>query len=104
MLLKNYVVRKSEYNGLVKNVYAIKTIDTSNLVKKLTITQKLMKLKKNIADHDHGNKYITTQEFNKLTAEHFASRLAPENFPGKNDIAALIQKTDSDYKLKTYIP
>ena len=31
------------------------------------MTQKLVKLKKN-TDHDHV-KYITTQEFNKLTSE-----------------------------------
>ena len=34
--------------------------DTSNLVKKLTITQKLVKLKK-ITNHYHSNKYIATQ-------------------------------------------
>ena len=36
--------------------------DASNLVRKLTITQKLVKLKKNKLDHDH-DKYVTTQEF-----------------------------------------
>ena len=34
-----------------------------------------MKLKK-ITDHDDSNTYNTTQEFNKLTAENFATRLA----------------------------
>ena len=33
-----------------------------------------MKLKK-ITDHDHSNKYITTQEFNKLTLENVSARL-----------------------------
>ena len=28
--------------------------------------------KKIITDHYHSNKYITTQEFNKLTAANFA--------------------------------
>ena len=44
-----------------------KTPNVIDLVKKLTIRQKLMKLEKKNTDHDHNNKYITTQEFNKLT-------------------------------------
>ena len=42
---------------MVKNVNAIQTTETSNLVKKkkMIITQKLMKLKKSISDHDHIN-------------------------------------------------
>ena len=53
------------------------------------MTQKLMKLKKKITDHSH-DKYITTLEFNKLTAENFAARLAQAN---------LVTKTDFDGKL-----
>ena len=34
-----------------------------------------MKLKK-ITDHDHSNKYITTQEFSKLTSQNYTARLA----------------------------
>ena len=49
-----------------------------------------MKLKKN-TDHDHSNKYITIQEFNKITAENSASRLAEANLASKNDIAALVK-------------
>ena len=42
-------------------------LSISNLVKKkLTITQKVKKLKKKITDHNH-DKYIATPEFNKLT-------------------------------------
>ena len=42
-------------------------LSISNLVKKkLTITQKVKKLKKKITDHNH-DKYIATREFNKLT-------------------------------------
>ena len=43
-------------------------------LKKLTTTQKLMKLKKKILAHNHC-KYITAQEFNNLTAENFTARL-----------------------------
>ena len=51
-------------------------------------------------DHDHSNNYITTQELNKLASENFAPRLAHANLASKNDIAALVTKTDSDVKLK----
>ena len=51
--------------------------------------QKLVKLKKKLTDHKH-DKYITTPEFNKLTAENFAERLKQVN---------LVSKTDFDYKL-----
>ena len=44
---KNEVAKKTEYNKLVKKGNTIKTTDTSNLVKKLTITQRLVKFKKN---------------------------------------------------------
>ena len=46
-VVKNEVVEKTVYNELVKKVNAIQTTDTSNLVKKLTITQELMELEKN---------------------------------------------------------
>ena len=44
------------YDELVKSVTAIQTTDTSNLVKK-------------------GDKYVTTQEFNRLTSENLSERL-----------------------------
>ena len=47
-VVKNYVVKNTEYNEVVKKVNNIKTTDTSDLVKKLTITQKLIKLKINL--------------------------------------------------------
>ena len=46
------------------------------------MTQKLLKLK-NDTDHDNGNKYITTQEFNRLTGDNFASRLKQANLARK---------------------
>ena len=45
-IVDNDVVKKTRYNELIKKVNAIQTTDTSNLVKKLTITQKLVKLKR----------------------------------------------------------
>ena len=59
-----------------------------------------MKLKKkNSVDHDH-DKYITTQEFNKLASEIFSARLAQANLARENDITNFIKKTDFEQKLK----
>ena len=59
--------------------------------------------KKITTDHDH-DKYITTQEFNKLTSENFTARLKQANLASKNDIANFIKKTDFDESLKTVLP
>ena len=48
------------------------------------------KLGKKITDHSH-DKYLTTPEFNKLTAGNFAARLAQAN---------LVTRTDFGDKLK----
>ena len=61
----------------------------SNLVKKTDYNTKVNEIKKKITDHKH-NKYITTLEFNKLTAENFAARLVQ---------ADLVTNTDFDNKL-----
>ena len=55
------------------------------------MTQKLKKLKKNIPDHGI---YITTKEFNNLTAVNLAARLKKATLASKKDIA------DLDGKLK----
>ena len=46
--VKNDFVKKIEYDELVQKVNAIPTTETSNLVKKLTMTKKLVKLKKKV--------------------------------------------------------
>ena len=56
-------------------------------------------IKKKITDHNY-DKYITTQEFNNITSEHFAARLAQVNLASKNDIADFVSKTDFHDKLK----
>ena len=63
--------------------------------KKLNITQ----IKKKITDHNH-DKYITTPEFNKFTAEFFNLRLKRANLASKNDTANLVNKTDFDNQAK----
>ena len=50
-------------------------------------------------DHYH-DKYITTQEFNKLKSENFTARLAQVNLASKGGIGNFVKKTDFDDKLK----
>ena len=71
---KNEIVTKALYDELGKNINAIETIDTSNLAKKTDYNTKVSEFEKKIIDH-YDRKYITTQEFNKLTTKNFTSRL-----------------------------
>ena len=51
-----------------------------------------MKIENEItADHDH-DKYITTEEYNKLTSENFTARLKQANLTSKSDIANFVKK------------
>ena len=65
--------------------------NVSALVKKTDYDTKISNIEKKITDHSHG-KYITTPEFNTMTATVFNVRLA-----GQTD---LIKKPDFDAKLK----
>ena len=49
--------------------------DISNLVKKTDYDAKIKDIEKKVTNHDH-DKYITSSEFNNLTAKKFAARLA----------------------------
>ena len=51
---------------------------------------KINETEKKIADHNI-DKNVTTQEFNKLTAESFTARLAQANLASKNYIADLVK-------------
>ena len=73
--LETTPVDLSKLRDAVKKINAFKTTDTSDLVKKVDYSTKNAEIEKKILDHDHNNKYITTQEFNRLTAENFAARL-----------------------------
>ena len=48
------------------------------------------------------NILITTQEFNKLTADDFKARLKQPNLASNNDMANLVNKTDFDNKLLSF--
>ena len=71
-----------------------------NLVKNTEYNTKFREIENKITtDHDH-DKYITTQELNKLTSENLNARLKQANLASKNDIANFIKKADFDDKLK----
>ena len=57
----------------------------------------------NIITTDH-DKYITTQEFNKLTSENIPARLVQANLVSKTGIPDifLVIKTDFDDKIKDF--
>ena len=59
--------------------------------KKRDYNTKIPDIEKKFTDQDH-DKYITTSEFNNLTAKRFAARLSQAN---------LVTKTDFDAKLIT---
>ena len=109
------LVKKSDYNTKVREIEgkipsisdlvatsALTAVENkipsvSNLFKKPPKKQKtdynskISDLEKKHTDHNH-DKYITTSEFNKLTAENFTARLAQANW---------ITKTDFDAKLSS---
>ena len=60
---------------MVKKVNDIKITDTSDIVRKLTVTQtRVGEIEKKILDNNH-NKYITTQKFDQLKLKNFDARL-----------------------------
>ena len=63
----------------------------SNLVKKTDYNTKVTEIENKLNNHNH-DKYIDTQEFNKLTADVFNARIAQANS---------ITKTDFDIKLSS---
>ena len=101
------LVKKSEYNAQISELenkipsisglvttFALTAVENEipsarNLVTKIDYDTKISELEKKLTDHKH-DKYITTPEFNKLTAENFVARLAQ---------ASLMTKTDFDAKL-----
>ena len=66
--------------------------------KKMTFTQKLVKLRKKL-DHDDA-KYIIIREFNELTADYFAARLAQAKLATKDDTADFVKEKSFDNIIK----
>ena len=80
---------------MVKNINTIQTTYTSDLVKQADYNTKIDEIEKKKIDHDH-EKYITTQEANKLTAENFAARLKQTNLKSKSNISDFLNKVYFD--------
>ena len=87
------------------NTNALTTVENKipnviNLVEKTDYNTKISETESKITADQDCNKYITTQEFNKLTSENFTARMKQANLASKNDIANFVKKTDFDNKLK----
>ena len=78
-----------------------KILNVSNLVRKTDYDTKVSEIEKKITDDDH-DKYITSPEFNKLTAECFATRLKQANLANKNDVTNFVNKANFDNKLLSF--
>ena len=65
-------------------------------LKRLTITQKYLKMKRKYSIKI----YLTSQEFNKLTAENFSARLAQAKLATKADFDDFVKETDFENKPK----
>ena len=52
--------------------------------------KKANEIEKKITDHDHSNKYITTQTFNTLMADNFAGKLKQANLASWNNYAEFV--------------
>ena len=101
------LLKKTDYNAKITEIKnkipsisslatktALTTVENkipsvSSLVKQTDYDTKISELEKKLTDHNHDN-YITTPQFNTLTADAFNARLAPAN---------LITKTNFDAKL-----
>ena len=99
------LVEKSDYNAEVSEIESKipnisglvitstltavinKIRSVSNLVEKTVYDTKISELEEKLTDQKN-DKYITTPEFNKLTAENFAARLAQANLRIKTDFHA----------------
>ena len=59
------------------------------------INAKIPDIEKTVADHDH-DQYITTSEFNKLTAENFKARFAQADLVTKTDFDSRLRKINTE--------
>ena len=64
--------------------------------KKADYDTKVNEIEKKFTDHNH-DKYITTQEFNKLIAENFAVRLAQANVVTKTKFDNKVSSLKKNY-------
>ena len=79
------------------------TPNVNNSIKKTNYSTKINKIEKKIATDQNHDKYVNTQEFNKLTSESFTARLKQATLKSKSDIIKFVKKTDFDNKIKDVI-
>ena len=98
--MKNVPTNVSNLKNKVDKLDVDKLVPVPVDLSKLSDVVKMMLLKKMYmmlilitTGHDN-DKYVTTQEFNKIT------RLVQANLASKNDIANFVKKTDFNDKLK----
>ena len=99
--------QNTDKQNLEKKFEMLMTITVLNtkvscLFKKADYDTKNGEFENKITDHDCSNKYITTQEFNKLTTDNFAGRLKQANLATKFGIDEFVERADFDDKLKSY--
>ena len=86
-----------------KNIYKkvfeiIQAPDTRDLGKRTDYDTKIGEIEKKIYDHNHSNKYFTTQEFIMLTSENFAASVAKAKIATKDDVTDFVKKIYFDDK------
>ena len=81
-VVKNEVVKKSEYSELVRKVNNINTTDTSDLVKNTDHNMKIMQLKRKLLIMI----MLNTLRLQKLASERFPAKLAQANLARKKMI------------------
>ena len=100
-VVRKDVVKKIEYDELVKTFNAIQTTDTTDLVKKADYNTKIVDIEKNNLIMPVV-KILLHKELNKLPADNFAARLKIANLENKNDITNFVRKKNFDEELKNY--
>ena len=90
-VVTNEIVKKTEYDELIRKCNAIQTINTGNLVKKANYNTKINEIEKKTSDHDHGE-YITTQGFIRLRKDNFTASLKQAKLAGKNNNSDSVKK------------
>ena len=102
-VVNNEVVKKTVYNELVKNVNTVQTIDTIDLVKIADYDTEIVKIEKKMPGHD---RYITTNDFNKLSGVIFDERLKQAKLATTNDLGTVdqgaIKNEEKIEKLQTF--
>ena len=85
----------------LKKLLILKLLILVIQLKKTNYNTKINEIENKINDHDYA-KFITTQELNRSTSDHFTARLAQAKLESKNDIANFVEETDSVDKIKNF--